>query len=97
MTSAPVLRLTGITKTFGTTLANDAISIALAAGEVLALLGENGAGKTTLMSILFGHYTPDAGKAPYGESSMWGDYHAMELAVYLNRMNKGQPYYTFFA
>ena len=42
-------------------------------------------------------YTPDAGKAPYGESSMWGDYHAMELAVYLNRMNKGQPYYTFFA
>ncbi|MCS6243467.1 MAG: glycoside hydrolase family 88 protein [Opitutus sp.] len=42
-------------------------------------------------------YTPDAGKAPYGESSMWGDYHAMELAVYLNRLNKGQPYYTFFA
>lgn len=42
-------------------------------------------------------YTPDSGKAPYGESSMWGDYHAMELAVYLNRLNKGQPYYTFFA
>jgi hypothetical protein len=42
-------------------------------------------------------YTPEAGKAPYGESSMWGDYHAMELAVYLNRLNKGQPYYTFFA
>jgi hypothetical protein len=42
-------------------------------------------------------YTPVAGKAPYGESSMWGDYHAMELAVYLNRLNKGQPYHTFFA
>lgn len=61
MTTHPVLRLTGITKRFGTTLANDAISINLAPGEVLALLGENGAGKTTLMSILFGHYTPDAG------------------------------------
>ncbi|MBU1304350.1 MAG: ABC transporter ATP-binding protein [Alphaproteobacteria bacterium] len=61
MTAVPVLRLTGITKTFGTTIANDAISIDLAPGEVLALLGENGAGKTTLMSILFGHYTPDAG------------------------------------
>jgi ABC-type uncharacterized transport system ATPase subunit len=29
---------------------------------VLALLGENGAGKSTLVSILFGHYTPDAGR-----------------------------------
>ena len=61
MTTHPVLRLTDITKRFGTTLANDAISIDLAPGEVQALLGENGAGKTTLMSILFGHYTPDAG------------------------------------
>jgi len=57
----PVLELTGITKRFGETLANDGISLTLARGEVLALLGENGAGKTTLMSILFGHYTPDAG------------------------------------
>jgi len=57
----PVLQLTGITKRFGETLANDDISIELRQGELLALLGENGAGKTTLMSILFGHYTPDAG------------------------------------
>ena len=56
-----VLRLTGITKRFGPLLANDAISLELAAGEVLALLGENGAGKSTLVSILFGHYTADAG------------------------------------
>ena len=57
----PILRLSNITKRFGTTLANDDISVSLAPGEVLALLGENGAGKTTLMSILFGHYTPDTG------------------------------------
>src|SRR6478735_3573787 len=56
-----VLRLSGITKRFGALLANDAISLELAEGEVLALLGENGAGKSTLVSILFGHYTADAG------------------------------------
>src|SRR6478736_6341817 len=58
---APVLRLSGITKRFGALVANDAISLELKEGEVLALLGENGAGKSTLVSILFGHYTADEG------------------------------------
>ncbi|MEO6409087.1 MAG: ABC transporter ATP-binding protein [Burkholderiaceae bacterium] len=57
----PVLALRGITKRFGTLVANDSISLDLARGEVLALLGENGAGKSTLVSILFGHYEADAG------------------------------------
>lgn len=57
-----VLELDGITKRFGSTLANDDVSLHLERGEVVALLGENGAGKTTLMSILFGHYTADTGE-----------------------------------
>ena len=56
------LRLEGISKRFGKVVANDAISLALAPGEVLALLGENGAGKSTLVSILFGHYLADTGR-----------------------------------
>jgi hypothetical protein len=41
-------------------------------------------------------YLPDPTKAPYGESCMWGDYHARELALLLQRMQKGERYYSFY-
>ncbi len=56
------LEVAGVSKRFGSVVANDNISLSLAKGEVLALLGENGAGKTTLMNILFGHYVCDHGE-----------------------------------
>ncbi len=60
-TAVEALRLEGITKRFGALTANDAVSLSLNKGEVVALLGENGAGKTTLMNILFGQYAADSG------------------------------------
>ena len=51
----------GITKKFGSILANDHIDIRLQKGHILGLCGENGAGKSTIMSILFGLYEPDEG------------------------------------
>ncbi len=52
----------GITKTFGSVVANDKVSIDINKQEILALLGENGSGKTTLMNILSGIYFPDEGQ-----------------------------------
>jgi len=68
------LRLSHITKRFGSLTANDDISLELASGEVLALLGENGAGKSTLVSILFGHYVADGGSIEvFGQPLAAGD------------------------
>jgi len=52
----------GVCKRFGATVALDDVGIEVAAGQVVALVGENGAGKSTLMKVLSGAIKPDAGQ-----------------------------------
>jgi ribose transport system ATP-binding protein len=61
-TTPPRLRLSGIRKRFGATVALDGVTLDVAPGEVHALVGENGAGKSTLMKILSGVHAPDDGE-----------------------------------
>ena len=58
----PAIELKGLSKVFGSIVANEDIDLTVHKGEILALLGEHGSGKTTLMNMLSGLYRPDAGE-----------------------------------
>jgi ABC-2 type transport system ATP-binding protein len=62
MTSAPVIRVAGFRKTYGTTVAVDDVSFEVRDGEIFGLIGPNGAGKTTTMECVEGIRTPDRGE-----------------------------------
>src|SRR5271165_4367801 len=89
-TSAPRLVLRGIGKRYPTVVANDNIDLAVAAGEIHALLGENGAGKSTLMKIVYGVTKPDAG------TIMWnGQYETIVAPSQARRMGIGMVFQHF--
>ena len=63
--ATPVLRLRGICKRFGAVAALTDIDLEVAAGEVVALVGDNGAGKSTLVKVLAGVHSPDEGEISF--------------------------------
>ncbi len=64
--AAPIVAVTGATKTFGGVAALLEVSLEVMPGEVLALIGPNGAGKSTLINVASGYMVPDAGEISVG-------------------------------
>ncbi len=64
------LELIDVTKRYPGVTANDGVSLAVAPGEIHAVLGENGAGKSTLMKIIYGMVQPDSGEVRWNGEPM---------------------------
>lgn len=72
MTSTPTIELRGLTKRFGSVLANAEVNLKVQPGSIHAIVGENGAGKSTAMKMLYGMIRPDAGEIwIQGERKKW--------------------------
>ncbi|MBY6241827.1 ABC transporter ATP-binding protein [Methylosinus sp. Sm6] len=85
--STPALRVTGLSKSYGATVAVHPSSFALPAGSVTGLLGGNGAGKTTTIGMIMGLIAPTAGSIEiFGRDFLKDRYSA------LGRMNFESPY-----
>jgi ABC-type sugar transport system ATPase subunit len=59
--SRPLLRVSGLSKTFPGNTALDAVSVEVHSGEIVAVVGHNGSGKSTLVKVLAGVHSPDPG------------------------------------
>lgn len=83
-----VLRIGGLTRRFGSVVANDRVDLAVRAGEVVGLLGHNGAGKTTLVSQVVGLLRPDGGSIEVAGADAVADPAAARRSVALQAQSQ---------
>ena len=76
------LKISKISKQFGSVKANKNINLNIESKKIHALLGENGAGKSTLVKIISGHYKPDSGE-------IYVDKNKLELGSTQSSINNG--------
>jgi branched-chain amino acid transport system permease protein len=69
---AALLDAQGLTKRYGGVVALDSVSLRLAAGEIIGLIGANGSGKTTLLNVLSGLARPEAGRVSLAGQDVTG-------------------------
>jgi general nucleoside transport system ATP-binding protein len=70
--TSPAVELRGLSKRFGTCVANDGVNLQVERGSIHGIVGENGAGKSTAMKMLYGVFRPDAGKILVnGKERVW--------------------------
>ncbi len=81
MTPQPVIRVSGIRKTYGSTVAVDDVSFEVAQGEIFGLIGPNGAGKTTTMECVEGLRTLDRGTISVLDLDPFRDVYALQLRI----------------
>ena len=82
MSMVPAIELRGISKRFGSILANDKVDLKVNRGEILAILGENGSGKTTLMNMISGIYFPDEGEILIDGNEYTNDQEGISIVVF---------------
>jgi len=88
-----MLRLTAVTKRFGARVVLNAVSLEVAAGEYVAVIGDSGIGKSTLLNVIAGLEPVDAGTVSFGDSSL-GSLSDDALAL-LRRDNFGFVFQAF--
>ena len=76
-----VLSISGLAKTFGSTVAVDGIDLEVRAGQIYGIVGPNGAGKTTTLSMVTGVLRPDAGLIHVNGADIWSEPVAAKRAI----------------
>jgi ABC-type branched-subunit amino acid transport system ATPase component len=86
----PLVRVTGLTKTYREIVALQDVSLSVREGEVLGLIGPNGAGKTTLFECMAGVLPADSGRLSIGGQEIATADRGRHLSIFPTRLRRGR-------